>query len=66
MDRSFYGARKRFRGTRLLATDLEWSAGEGPHEVRGPAADLLLLATGRDAGLAGLSGPGVERIAAAL
>ncbi|MEU0487157.1 maleylpyruvate isomerase family mycothiol-dependent enzyme [Streptosporangium sp. NPDC006013] len=62
----FYGARKRFRGTRPVATDLDWSAGEGPDEVRGPAADLLLLATGRAAGLAGLSGPGVERIAATL
>lgn len=62
----FYGARKRFRGTRLTATDLDWSAGEGPDEARGPAADLLLLATGRAAGLAGLSGPGAERIAAAM
>ncbi|MEU4411004.1 maleylpyruvate isomerase family mycothiol-dependent enzyme [Streptosporangium sp. NPDC023963] len=62
----FYGAPRRLRGTRLVATDLDWAAGEGPDEVRGPAGDLLLLATGRAAGLAGLSGPGVERVAAAL
>lgn len=62
----FYGARKRFRGTRLVATDVEWSAGDGPDEVRGPVGDLLLLATGRAAGLATLLGPGVDRIASAL
>lgn len=62
----FYGARKRLLGTRLVATDQEWSAGAGPDDVRGPAGDLLLLATGRAAGLAGVSGPGAERIAAGL
>ncbi|WP_331770637.1 maleylpyruvate isomerase family mycothiol-dependent enzyme (plasmid) [Embleya sp. NBC_00888] len=62
----FYGARKRCRGTRLVATDAEWSAGTGPDEVRGPTADLLLLATGRPAGLTAVSGPGRARIASAL
>ncbi|GII05443.1 maleylpyruvate isomerase family mycothiol-dependent enzyme [Planobispora takensis] len=62
----FYGARKRFRGTRLVATDAEWSAGQGPDLIRGPVGDLLLLATGRAAGLAALSGPGVARVAATL
>ncbi|MFE2871890.1 maleylpyruvate isomerase family mycothiol-dependent enzyme [Embleya sp. NPDC059259] len=62
----FYGARKRFRGIRLVATDARWSAGPGPDEVRGPTGDLLLLATGRPAGLAALSGPGRERVAATL
>ncbi|MFG6192134.1 maleylpyruvate isomerase family mycothiol-dependent enzyme [Nonomuraea sp. JJY05] len=45
----FYGGRELLRTTRLIATDAGWSAGEGPREVRGPAADLLLLATGRRA-----------------
>ncbi|MGI5146467.1 hypothetical protein ACQEVC_08790 [Plantactinospora sp. CA-294935] len=63
---SFHGARKRFRGTRLVATDLDWSAGDGPDEVRGPVADLLMLATGRAAGLAAISGQGAERIAATM
>ncbi|MFE4575941.1 maleylpyruvate isomerase family mycothiol-dependent enzyme [Streptomyces chartreusis] len=62
----FYGAAKRLRGVRLVATDADWSTGEGPAEARGPVGDLLLLATGRPAGLAGLSGPGVERLTAAL
>lgn len=62
----FYGARKRLAGTRLVATDREWSAGEGQDEIRGAVGDLLLVATGRAAGLAGVSGPGAERIAATL
>ena len=45
----FYGARKRLRGTRLTATNTNWSSGEGPNELRGPVQDLLLLATGREA-----------------
>lgn len=52
----FYGARKRFRGVRLIATDAEWSSGTGPEEIRGPVEDLLLLATGRSAGLALVTG----------
>jgi uncharacterized protein (TIGR03083 family) len=44
---AFYGARKRFRDTRLIATDQDWSAGTGPAEVRGPVSELLMLATGR-------------------
>ncbi|MFW3172182.1 maleylpyruvate isomerase family mycothiol-dependent enzyme [Geodermatophilus sp. CPCC 206100] len=53
---------RRFAGLRLVATDADWSAGEG-REVRGPAGDLLLLATGRRAGLAGVSGAGAEEAA---
>ncbi|WP_433507592.1 hypothetical protein ACQP04_14705 [Pseudonocardia halophobica] len=56
-------ARKRFAGLRLRATDLDWSAGEG-EEVRGPAGDLLLLATGPPVGLDALDGPGVTQAAA--
>lgn len=62
---AFYGRPdKRFGGLRLVATDAEWSSGEGPREVRGPIGDLLMLATGRAAGLAGLTGRGVEEAAA--
>ncbi|AXB41776.1 maleylpyruvate isomerase family mycothiol-dependent enzyme [Amycolatopsis albispora] len=43
----FYGARKRLRGQRLVATDRDWTGGEGAEEVRGTVSDLLLLATGR-------------------
>jgi hypothetical protein len=40
--------------------------GDGDREVRGPAGELLLVATGRPAGLAALEGPGVEDAAARL
>jgi uncharacterized protein (TIGR03083 family) len=59
----FFGAASRFAGLRVRATDADFSAGEGP-EVRGPAGDLLLAATGRRAGLAGLDGEGLEVAAA--
>ena len=39
------------------------TAGTGDAEVHGPAIDLLLVATGRAAGLAGLSGAGVAQLA---
>jgi uncharacterized protein (TIGR03083 family) len=59
---AFYGARRRFRGARLVATDCDWSAGEGPEEIRGPVAELLLVATGRTAGLAAISGTGARQL----
>ena len=56
----FYGrADRRFAGLRFVATDTDWSAGEGPREVRGRIGDLLLVATGRTAGLDNCCGPGV-------
>jgi uncharacterized protein (TIGR03083 family) len=55
----FVGAAKRFAGLRLLATDADWTAGEGP-EVRGPVGALLLAANGRVAGLDGCDGEGLE------
>jgi len=59
-----FWARRRLRGLRLIATDVDWSAGEGV-EVRGPVRALLLLLTGRiDAVRPQLSGPGVDRLAA--
>jgi uncharacterized protein (TIGR03083 family) len=50
---------------RLIATDTDWSAGDGP-EVRGPTLALLLLLTGRRAGYAQLDGPGVAALGTAL
>jgi uncharacterized protein (TIGR03083 family) len=56
----FYGrAERRFAGLRFVATDTHWSAGEGLHEVRGRVGDLLLVATGRAAGLDNCCGSGV-------
>ncbi|GAB3135880.1 maleylpyruvate isomerase family mycothiol-dependent enzyme [Tsukamurella serpentis] len=54
-----FGARKRFAGLSFAATDCDWSAGEGP-TVRGPIADLLLVLSGRPAGLSGIDGDGAE------
>lgn len=44
---------RRLRGFRLVATDADWARGSG-EEVRGPAGALLLLSTGRPAGLTDL------------
>jgi uncharacterized protein (TIGR03083 family) len=55
---SFYGARKRFDGLRFVATDADWSGGEGAREVSGPIGELLLLSTGRPAGLERTTGNG--------
>jgi uncharacterized protein (TIGR03083 family) len=52
-------AARRTRGVRLVATDMEWSAGRGP-DVRGAGEALLLAMTGRSAAVVGeLAGEGV-------
>lgn len=53
------GGKRRSAGLRLVATDLEWSAGDGP-EARGPLMAIVLAITGRRAGLDDLAGPGVQ------
>lgn len=53
------GNKKRIAGLRLVATDVDWSYGEGP-EVRGPAEALLMATCGRRVALPDLEGPGVE------
>ncbi|MGY1802375.1 maleylpyruvate isomerase family mycothiol-dependent enzyme [Blastococcus sp. SYSU D00922] len=60
-----FWARRRLRGLRLSATDVDWAAGEGA-EVRGPVRALLLLLTGRTgAALPELTGPGAARLSGA-
>lgn len=61
----FYDAPARFAGLRLVATDLDWTFGEG-EEVAGTGCDLLLVGTGRTAGLDGLSGPGKDMLTARM
>jgi uncharacterized protein (TIGR03083 family) len=57
-----FWARRKLRGLRLEATDVDWAVGEGP-AVRGQAQALLLLLTGRAAAaLPALDGPGVARL----
>jgi uncharacterized protein (TIGR03083 family) len=52
------GTKKRIAGLRLVATDVDWSTGNGP-EVEGPAESLILVMAGRRAGLDDLTGEGV-------
>ncbi|MBC8090513.1 MAG: maleylpyruvate isomerase family mycothiol-dependent enzyme [Pseudonocardia sp.] len=61
----FLGGPARIAGLALTATDAGWTSGDGP-EVRGAAEDLLLVVGGRPAGLAGLTGPGVQVLAGRL
>ena len=49
------------RGLRFLATEADWSAGEGD-EVRGPLLSIVLVLTGRPAGTDALKGPGTSRL----
>ncbi|SHN51660.1 TIGR03083 family protein [Geodermatophilus obscurus] len=58
-----FRARRRLRGFRLTATDADWAVGSGL-PVEGPIAALLLLATGREAGLDRLSGEGAAELSA--
>ena len=51
-----FWAKRKLRGIRLVATDVDWAAGSG-EEVRGPIASLLLILTGRPEGLASVTAP---------
>ena len=51
----------RLDGLRLVATDLDWSAGTG-RTVSGPVEALGMAVTGRAAALADLRGEGVDRL----
>lgn len=57
--------RSRLRGLRLVATDLDWSWGDG-QEIWGRGIDLLMAACGRTAVLPQLDGPGRALLAARL
>jgi uncharacterized protein (TIGR03083 family) len=52
------GAKSRVNGVRLEATDTDWSNGEGA-VAQGPMLAIVLAMTGREAGIAELSGEGV-------
>ena len=49
------------REVRLVATDADWTAGEGL-DIRGRAVDLLLLLANRSQAIEYLSGPGVAAL----
>jgi len=59
------GGRQRAAGVRLVATDADWSHGDGA-EVSGPLVSLLMAVSGRAAALDDLTGPGLERLEGAL
>jgi len=56
-----FRAGRRFAGISFTATDCSWTAGEGT-AVRGPISAILLVLTGRPAGLPQLSGPGLSKL----
>ena len=62
---SVFGARRRTKGLRLAATDVEWEWGDGLR-VRGPGEALLLAMLGRRAALAELSGEGAALLSSRL
>ena len=55
------GGKQRIAGVRLRATDADIVIGDGP-EVHGPALSLLLVASGRNAALPDLDGPGLTAL----
>lgn len=52
-------------GSKLTATDVEWTSDDGP-EIKGPLASIIISLTGRKAGLADLSGEGLATLSARL
>ena len=52
-------AKRRIRGTRLRATDLNWEYGSGP-EGSGPLISLILAMVGRKGVYPDLSGDGLS------
>ncbi len=55
----------RIGGLRFIATDCDWSFGDGP-EIQGSATNLGMVITGRFAALESLGGPGVDKLRAYL
>lgn len=49
------------KGLKLIATDVDWTAGQGS-EVRGPGEALLMAVAGRPQALSELSGPGLATL----
>ena len=52
-----FGAKDRIAGLRLVATDIEWTHGDGP-EVRGTGEALLMILNGRNNALKDVEGEG--------
>jgi uncharacterized protein (TIGR03083 family) len=59
------GSKRRAEGLRLVATDIDWSAGDGP-EVQGSGEAILMTISGRLGAIEELTGEGTETLAARL
>ncbi len=57
---SVFGAKKRTKGLRFEAKDVDWSWGDGP-VIEGPGEALLMAMLGRSDAFADLSGAGLDR-----
>lgn len=55
------GGKRRATDLKLVATDVQWSHGDGP-TVHGPLAAIILAITGRKAGIVELTGDGVATL----
>jgi uncharacterized protein (TIGR03083 family) len=62
---SVFGAKRRTRGLRLRASDIDWSWGDGP-EVTGPGEALLMTMLGRSDALGDLAGDGLPTFSSRL
>jgi uncharacterized protein (TIGR03083 family) len=62
---SVFGARRRTKGLRFEATDVDWSWGDGP-VVLGPGEALFMAMLGRHHALTDLDGDGLPTFAARL
>jgi uncharacterized protein (TIGR03083 family) len=62
---SVFGARRRTKGLRLVADDVDWAWGDGP-EVTGPGEALLMAMLGRADAARDLSGEGRDVFSARL
>jgi hypothetical protein len=60
-----FSPKKNVAGLKLVATDIDWSGGDGPG-IEGAAEALVLAASGRMAALADLSGEGVKTLSGRL
>lgn len=58
-------SRRRARGLRLVAPDIDWWAGTGP-EVRGPGEAILMALNGRSGAIDELTGEGAHILAARI
>ena len=56
-----FNSRRNVSGLKLYASDIGWTAGDGP-TVRGPGEAIVLAAAGRKAALADLEGDGAAML----